>query len=64
MAIDTIFICFCEDYNSNDGLSRPYFMSKDLMEFVRNSKKTVTVLVGESQQNQTPITTVSEQVDR
>lgn len=31
MAIDTIFICFCEDCEQNDGLSRPYFMSRGLM---------------------------------
>lgn len=37
--IDTIFICFCEDQSMNDGMSRPYYMSKDLMQFVENSKK-------------------------
>lgn len=31
MIIDTIFICFCEDCDINDGQERPYFMSKDLM---------------------------------
>ncbi|XP_020286444.1 choline transporter-like protein 1 isoform X2 [Pseudomyrmex gracilis] len=39
MIIDTIFICFCEDCEKNDGISRPYFMSRGLMEFVENSKK-------------------------
>lgn len=39
MSIDTIFLCFCEDCNENDGVNRPYFMSKGLMEFVDNSKK-------------------------
>lgn len=39
MAIDTIFVCFCEDMEENDGLSKPYYMSKDLMEFVENSNK-------------------------
>lgn len=39
MAIDTIFICFCEDYEENDGLSKPYYMSRELMEFVENSNK-------------------------
>ncbi|XP_076639514.1 choline transporter-like protein 1 isoform X2 [Colletes latitarsis] len=39
MVIDTIFICFCEDYAKNDGVGRPYFMSRGLMEFVENSKK-------------------------
>lgn len=39
MAIDTIFLCFCEDSARNDGINKPYFMSKGLMEFVENSKK-------------------------
>ncbi|XP_063977227.1 choline transporter-like protein 1 isoform X2 [Diachasmimorpha longicaudata] len=39
MIIDTIFLCFCEDCARNDGISRPYFMSRGLMEFVENSKK-------------------------
>lgn len=37
--IDTIFICFCEDSMLNDGMARPYAMSRNLMEFVENSKK-------------------------
>ncbi|XP_054015045.1 choline transporter-like protein 1 isoform X2 [Hylaeus anthracinus] len=39
MVIDTIFICFCEDCEKNDGVGRPYYMSRGLMEFVENSKK-------------------------
>ncbi|CAK9832448.1 Choline transporter-like protein 1 [Anthophora retusa] len=39
MIIDTIFLCFCEDCEKNDGISRPYYMSRGLMEFVENSKK-------------------------
>ncbi|XP_011308154.1 choline transporter-like protein 1 [Fopius arisanus] len=39
MIIDTIFLCFCEDCARNDGINRPYFMSRGLMEFVENSKK-------------------------
>jgi solute carrier family 44 protein 1 (choline transporter-like protein) len=31
MTIDTIFMCFCEDCERNDGVNSPYFMSKDLM---------------------------------
>ncbi|CAG9816335.1 unnamed protein product [Phaedon cochleariae] len=37
--IDTIFMCFCEDSLLNDGMSRPYAMSRDLMEFVEHSKQ-------------------------
>ncbi|XP_078038767.1 choline transporter-like protein 1 [Augochlora pura] len=44
MVIDTIFICFCEDCEKNDGISRPYFMSRGLMEFVENSKKALNYL--------------------
>ena len=28
MAIDTIFLCFCEGSARNDGITRPYYMSK------------------------------------
>jgi len=31
MAIDTVFLCFCEDSEMNDGLEKPYYMSKGLM---------------------------------
>lgn len=43
MTIDTIFLCFCEDCEQNDGISRPYFMSRGLMEFVQNSKQSLDV---------------------
>ncbi|CAL4060761.1 unnamed protein product, partial [Meganyctiphanes norvegica] len=32
MTIDTLFLCFCEDCERNDGVQRPYYMSKGLME--------------------------------
>ncbi|KAJ6645857.1 Choline transporter-like protein 1 [Pseudolycoriella hygida] len=41
MTIDTIFICFCEDCELNDGISKPYYMSRGLMEFVQNSKRSM-----------------------
>ena len=28
MAIDTIFLCFCEDCSRNDGINKPYYMSR------------------------------------
>ncbi|XP_037916936.1 choline transporter-like protein 1 isoform X2 [Hermetia illucens] len=43
MIIDTIFICFCEDCEQNDGINRPYFMSRGLMEFIQNSKKAMHI---------------------
>ncbi|KAK9892587.1 hypothetical protein WA026_020969 [Henosepilachna vigintioctopunctata] len=36
--IDCLFICFCEDTTLNDGMARPYFMSKSLMKFIEDSK--------------------------
>lgn len=46
MVIDTIFICFCEDCVKNDGINRPYYMSRGLMEFVENSKKALKLSEG------------------
>lgn len=43
MTIDTIFLCFCEDCERNDGLMRPYFMSRGLMEFVQKSKNLLEI---------------------
>ena len=40
MAIDTIFLCFCEDSEQNDGVTKPYYMSKGLM--VRKALFTLT----------------------
>lgn len=31
MCIDTLFLCFCEDCERNDGINRPYYMSRGLM---------------------------------
>ncbi len=28
VCLDTIFLCFCEDCEKNDGVDKPYFMSK------------------------------------
>ncbi|XP_037085823.1 choline transporter-like protein 1 [Pollicipes pollicipes] len=44
MAIDALFICFCEDCEMNDGIEKPYYMSKGLMELVQNSKKALAAL--------------------
>uniref|UniRef100_A0A8D9AGR2 Choline transporter-like protein n=1 Tax=Cacopsylla melanoneura TaxID=428564 RepID=A0A8D9AGR2_9HEMI len=43
MVIDTIFLCFCEDCEINDGESKPYFMSAGLMEFVDDSNRELRV---------------------
>ncbi len=39
MAIDTIFLCFCEDSDRNDGVKRPYYMSAGLKKFLDDSDR-------------------------
>ena len=40
MAVDTLFLCFLEDMERNDGTpSRPYFMSKGLQKVVGKMQK-------------------------
>lgn len=38
ITIDTIFLCFCEDCKENDGISKPYFMSRDLLVWILINK--------------------------
>ncbi|KAJ3662587.1 hypothetical protein Zmor_006928 [Zophobas morio] len=40
-AVDTIFLCFCEDRCMNDGMDRPYYMTTNLMQYIEDAKKTV-----------------------
>ncbi|XP_045619901.2 choline transporter-like protein 4 isoform X2 [Procambarus clarkii] len=40
MAVDTLFLCFLEDCERNDGsMEKPYFMSKDLMKILDKKNK-------------------------
>ena len=39
MTLDTIFICFCEDCEQNDGTTRPYYMSRDMMDVMMELKQ-------------------------
>ncbi|KAM3858183.1 choline transporter-like protein 4 [Diretmus argenteus] len=40
MCVDTLFLCFLEDLERNDGSSlKPYFMSKNLMKILNKSNK-------------------------
>ncbi|CAL4166186.1 unnamed protein product, partial [Meganyctiphanes norvegica] len=40
MAVDTIFLCFLEDCERNDGSAeKPYYMSKDLMKILHKRNK-------------------------
>lgn len=49
MCIDTIFICFVEDGERNDGsLERPYFMSDNLLKFMDDAAKTTKSVQAES----------------
>ncbi|XP_054169219.1 choline transporter-like protein 1 [Oppia nitens] len=41
MAIDTLFLCFIEDTERNDGKTKPYFMSNTLMKFIDTNYKTI-----------------------
>ncbi|CAG2181260.1 unnamed protein product [Oppiella nova] len=42
MAIDTLFLCFIEDCQHNDGVGKPYFMGRGLMRFVESTHKSIT----------------------
>uniref|UniRef100_A0A3Q1JAE1 Choline transporter-like protein 2 n=1 Tax=Anabas testudineus TaxID=64144 RepID=A0A3Q1JAE1_ANATE len=40
MCVDTLFLCFCEDLERNDGSSeRPYFMSPELHDILSKTKE-------------------------
>ncbi|XP_057374152.1 choline transporter-like protein 1 isoform X2 [Daphnia carinata] len=52
MCIDTVFICFCEDCEINNGQDQPYFMSRGLMEFVEKSKKALRARAGRDRARQ------------
>lgn len=40
MAVDTLFLCFLEDCERNDGSrEKPYFMSRDLMKILHKKNK-------------------------
>lgn len=40
MTVDTIFVCFCEDCEENDGGPKPYYMSEGLMKIMCELKET------------------------
>lgn len=61
MTIDTLFLCFCEDCERNDGIEKPYYMSKGLMQFVENSKKALAVLEEKESQAKAWTTNVQPQ---
>ncbi|XP_048763229.2 choline transporter-like protein 1 isoform X2 [Ostrea edulis] len=41
ITIDTIFLCFCEDCKENNGVEKPYYMSKDLLNFLKITNKSL-----------------------
>uniref|UniRef100_A0A8C7KRB9 Choline transporter-like protein n=1 Tax=Oncorhynchus kisutch TaxID=8019 RepID=A0A8C7KRB9_ONCKI len=45
MCVDTLFLCFLEDLERNDGtMQKPYYMSRNLMRILRKPKPFVTAL--------------------
>ncbi|XP_065201415.1 choline transporter-like protein 1 [Planococcus citri] len=47
MIVDSVFICFCEDCDINDGVQRPYYMSKEMMVFM-NKEDPKVLRVGDA----------------
>ncbi|KAF7286040.1 hypothetical protein GWI33_008343 [Rhynchophorus ferrugineus] len=39
IAVDTLLICFCEDKLINDGSAKPFYASRNLLQFVEDSKR-------------------------
>ncbi|XP_062414500.1 choline transporter-like protein 4 [Pungitius pungitius] len=49
MCVDTLFLCFLEDLERNDGsMEKPYFMSKNLMKILNKSNKAPKKVKGEN----------------
>lgn len=38
MTIDTIFVCFCDDCEENDGITKPYYMSESFKKVMEEMK--------------------------
>jgi solute carrier family 44 protein 1 (choline transporter-like protein) len=52
MAVDTLLLCFCEDYRVNDGTpGKEYFMPKSLLTYVTNSSKTLDRIDGKKKKS-------------
>lgn len=46
MVIDSLFICFCEDFKVNDGTpGREFFAPKSLLQFVNESSDNDNVVM-------------------
>ncbi|XP_058823937.1 choline transporter-like protein 1 [Topomyia yanbarensis] len=54
MAIDTIFLCFCKDIELNNGIDRPYYMSRNLRKFVNNKAEINTLRENKAGTSQQP----------
>jgi hypothetical protein len=39
MAVDTLFLCFCEDSERNDGKTKPYYMTESLQKFISDANR-------------------------
>lgn len=40
MVIDSLFICFCEDFDENDGTVNPYYTSPKLLNTIQGAYQT------------------------
>lgn len=49
MTLNTLFICFCDDCDQNDGKSRPYSMSENLLEVMKAVKKPEDIDFGDGE---------------
>merc|ERR1711907_711423 len=39
MTIDTVLLSFCQDIEENDGMEKPFYMSKALMEYIKKTNQ-------------------------
>eukprot|EP00058_Branchiostoma_floridae_P004452 XP_002589940.1 hypothetical protein BRAFLDRAFT_127837 [Branchiostoma floridae] len=52
MAIDTIFLCFCEDEERNDGVTKPYYSSVGLRDYLQKQERAIRAKQSKKQQKQ------------
>lgn len=56
LGMDTMFVCFCEDVEHNDGSEEnPYFMAKKFRKFVGKKKEITQVNQPKSQKTSTMV---------
>uniref|UniRef100_A0A3B1JRP7 Choline transporter-like protein n=1 Tax=Astyanax mexicanus TaxID=7994 RepID=A0A3B1JRP7_ASTMX len=65
MCVDTLFLCFCEDLERNDGsAARPYYMSSSLRDILfKNVEDPVTRSPSSPQEEDVPLSTRKESTE-